>query len=61
VRDRIAPTWRAAWRGSAGAGRPSACACCCPTFDREPVHELDGLSLDRLDIECTHYTPAPSC
>lgn len=28
-------------------------------FDREPVHELDGLSLDRLDIECTQYTPAP--
>jgi 7-cyano-7-deazaguanine reductase len=21
-------------------------------FDREPVHELDGLNLDRLDIEC---------
>lgn len=28
-------------------------------FDREPVRELDGLSLDRLDIECTRYTPAP--
>jgi 7-cyano-7-deazaguanine reductase len=28
-------------------------------FDREPVHEMDGLSLDRLDIECTQYTPAP--
>ena len=28
-------------------------------FDREPVHELDGLSLDRLDIDCTRYTPAP--
>ena len=28
-------------------------------FDREPVHELDGLSLDRLDIECTRYTHAP--
>jgi len=28
-------------------------------FDREPIHELDGLSLDRLDIECTRYTPAP--
>ncbi|MDB5965468.1 MAG: cyclohydrolase [Polaromonas sp.] len=28
-------------------------------FDREPVHELDGLSLDRLDIECIHFTPAP--
>ncbi|WP_296508997.1 NADPH-dependent 7-cyano-7-deazaguanine reductase QueF [Rhodoferax sp.] len=28
-------------------------------FDREPVHELDGLSLDRLDVDCTHYQPAP--
>ena len=28
-------------------------------FDREPVHELEGLNLDRLDIECTQYTPAP--
>ena len=28
-------------------------------FDREPVHELDGLSLDRLDIDCERYTPAP--
>ncbi len=28
-------------------------------FDREPVHELDGLSLDRLDLECTRYSPAP--
>jgi len=28
-------------------------------FDREPVYELDGLSLDRLDVECSHYTPAP--
>ena len=28
-------------------------------FDREPVYELDGLSLDRLDIECSHDTPAP--
>ena len=28
-------------------------------FDREPIHELDGLSLDRLDLDCTRYTPAP--
>ena len=28
-------------------------------FDREPVHEMDGLNLDRLDVECMHYTPAP--
>ena len=25
----------------------------------EQVHELDGLSLDRLDVECTQYQPAP--
>ena len=29
------------------------------SFEREAVHELEGLCLDRLDIECTRYTPAP--
>ncbi|MGA8515931.1 MAG: NADPH-dependent 7-cyano-7-deazaguanine reductase QueF [Burkholderiaceae bacterium] len=28
-------------------------------FNAQTVRELDGLSLDRLDIDCTHYTPAP--
>ena len=28
-------------------------------FDRQAIEELDGLSLDRLDIDCEHYTPAP--
>ena len=28
-------------------------------FDKEPVQELDGLNLDRMDIECAHYQPAP--
>ena len=28
-------------------------------FDQEPVYELSGVNLDRLDIECTHFTPAP--
>jgi len=28
-------------------------------FDREPLYEMDGLNLDRLDIECSRYTPAP--
>lgn len=28
-------------------------------FDREPVHEMDGMNLDRLDVECLHFTPAP--
>ncbi len=30
-----------------------------PQFDQEPIHELDGLSLDRLDVACERYTPAP--
>ncbi|MBP7453371.1 MAG: NADPH-dependent 7-cyano-7-deazaguanine reductase QueF [Ottowia sp.] len=28
-------------------------------FDREPIHELDGLNLDRLDVDCDRYQPAP--
>ncbi len=28
-------------------------------FYKEPVHELDGLSLDRLDMDFEHYSPAP--
>jgi len=28
-------------------------------FDQEPVQEMDGLNLDRLDVECMHFTPAP--
>ena len=28
-------------------------------FDKEPVYELDGLNLDRMDLECTRYEPAP--
>ena len=28
-------------------------------FDAQAIHELDGLSLDRLDIDCNRYTPAP--
>jgi 7-cyano-7-deazaguanine reductase len=28
-------------------------------FDREPIHEMDGVNLDRLDLECTHFEPTP--
>ena len=28
-------------------------------FDKEPVHELSGLSLDRLDMDFADYSPAP--
>ena len=28
-------------------------------FDQQPMQELDGLLIDRLDVECQHYRPAP--
>ena len=28
-------------------------------FDAQPLHEQDGLLIDRLDAECTRYEPAP--
>jgi len=64
VRDRLrADITEAVWRNAEAAGvMPSSIGVTLlgpDLFDREPVHELDGLSLDRLDIECTHYTPAP--
>jgi len=49
----------AAWRGAPHAATVGVRLLLPELFDREPVHELDGLSLDRLDIECSRYTPAP--
>ncbi len=49
----------AAWRGGEHPGTVGVRLLLPEQFDREPVHELDGLSLDRLDIECTQYQPAP--
>lgn len=28
-------------------------------FDAQPIHELSGVNLDRLDIDCDRYEPAP--
>jgi len=50
----------ALWRGAPAVGAGVGVKVLLPElFDREPVHELDGLNLDRLDVECTQYTPAP--
>ena len=49
----------AAWRGAPQASIVGVKLLLPELFDREPVAELDGLSLDRLDIECSRYTPAP--
>ena len=51
----------ALWRGGpvAASGSLGVRIVGADLFDREPIYELDGLSLDRLDVECTHYQPAP--
>ncbi|MBY0454975.1 MAG: NADPH-dependent 7-cyano-7-deazaguanine reductase QueF [Burkholderiaceae bacterium] len=49
----------AVWRGAAHAGTVGVRLLLPEMFDCQPVHELDGLNLDRLDIECAHYLPAP--
>lgn len=49
----------AVWRGAAHPATVGVKLLLPEAFDREPVHELDGLNLDRLDIECTQYQPAP--
>ncbi|RYF43650.1 MAG: NADPH-dependent 7-cyano-7-deazaguanine reductase QueF [Comamonadaceae bacterium] len=60
VRERIrADVSEAVWRGAASQSSVGVRILLPELFDREPVHELDGVDLDRLDIECTHYTPAP--
>ncbi|MDR7308804.1 NADPH-dependent 7-cyano-7-deazaguanine reductase QueF [Rhodoferax saidenbachensis] len=49
----------AVWRGGVVQSSIGVKLIDATLFDREPLHELDGLSLDRLDVECTHYQPAP--
>ena len=49
----------AVWRGAAHPATVGVKLLLPEMFDREPVQELDGLNLDRLDVECTHYQPAP--
>jgi 7-cyano-7-deazaguanine reductase len=60
VRDRIrADVSEAVWRGAASQSSVGVRILMPDQFERERVHELEGLSLDRLDIECDQYTPAP--
>ena len=49
----------AAWRGAPQPSSVGVKLLLPEMFDREDVAELDGLSLDRLDVECDRYTPAP--
>jgi len=49
----------ALWRGSEQKGSIGVKIIGLDRFDQEMVQELDGLLLDRLDVECTQYQPAP--
>jgi 7-cyano-7-deazaguanine reductase len=49
----------AVWRGSGKTGAVGVRLLSPELFDQEPIHEMDGLNIDRLEVECTHYTPAP--
>ncbi|MCM2295524.1 NADPH-dependent 7-cyano-7-deazaguanine reductase QueF [Rhodoferax sp.] len=49
----------AAWRGGIVQSSVGVRLVAPEWFDREPIEELDGLSLDRLELDCDRYTPAP--
>ncbi len=60
VREAIALDIGAATFGKPhGEGRVGVKLISFDAFSQEKVQELDGVNLDRLDVECTHYTPAP--
>jgi 7-cyano-7-deazaguanine reductase len=45
---------------SAGVGQRVGVKLIAPeAFDAQPIHELSGVNLDRLDLDIAHYTPAP--
>jgi len=50
---------QAVWRGGPMQAGVGVVLVLPDQFEREPIHELDGLSLDRLDIDCDRYQPAP--
>ena len=49
----------AVWRGSRASAAVGVRLILPADFERESMRELQGLSLDRLDIECTEFAPAP--
>ncbi|WP_180683732.1 NADPH-dependent 7-cyano-7-deazaguanine reductase QueF [Tepidicella baoligensis] len=49
----------AVWRGHSMRGSVGVRLVGPQAFGAELIQPLEGLSLDRLDVECTDYTPAP--
>ena len=60
VRERLESDLSASvWNGGAVRASVGVVMVLPEQFDKEPIQELDGLSLDRLDIDCDRYQPAP--
>jgi 7-cyano-7-deazaguanine reductase len=60
VRDRIrADVSAAIWSGQAMKSAAGVRVLMPELFECEPVLELEGLSIDRLDVECSVYQPDP--
>ncbi len=60
VRERLrADLAEALWRGSERAGSVGVKLLAPAQFAAERVAELEGLDLDRLDVDCTDYQPRP--
>jgi 7-cyano-7-deazaguanine reductase len=60
VRERIREdVSRAIWDGEAVKSSVGVRLLLPELFECEPVKELEGLSIDRLDVECDAYQPAP--
>jgi len=49
----------AVWRGDAMQAGVGVQLLSPEQYAKEKIAEMDGLSLDRLDLDCSHYQPAP--
>lgn len=47
------------WRGDAMKSAVGVQLLSPEQYAKEKIAEMDGLSLDRLDLDCSHYQPAP--
>ena len=55
----LADISEAVWRGAPYQASVGVQMIDPEVFDTLPLQELDGLNLDRLDIDCEHYLPQP--
>ena len=55
----LADISEAVWRGAPYQASVGVQMIDPEVFDTLPLQELDGLNLDRLDIDCAHYQPQP--